>query len=579
MRFPLFALCAIPLLASAGCDRHSNDPDGSLSAELAGGPGGLVATPAPMPGYDDPGATRIVAGPAQLGTWTTDVSFRWSRDQYPQDDRYYAITSTADFQRDRGEFPASVSVMAAWMDTLTYYPDFSGGYFTDSLVWRIADEDSIRFTAEVTVAPDLLAFGVRAQSHGEREHLQSVRNFRMFRASTTINGPTLHVASDLAGVWNSGEFPPPHEIFAGNGLRFRWTAEPGPTDAPVAGFAYAVDDTSMWSAYSAAQQWPPEGDPAWLPAPGPHTLFVRAIDEAGAVTVVAAALVVYAGPQSCADPGVLVVLDTSPSWLQAESIWPDDYAAVERQLAEQWFDGYDIQIFETNGVTPPPVSMLDCASTVVWLHSASLLSGDPSVLRNYHTTHPNPLPSYVASGGNVMLCGLWPSRAMAYVQSVDGSVGAMGNPPFDFGATLGDADVVSHWLAGIVGVDLVAQSHGNTYPPSQAGNRLALCRSQITGGPNAYPDLAFDPATWPDGATQAGFGYYDRGVKPLAAAGTEVIYTANDSSDAIAVRHLTSPGTNGNVVYLGFHPYFLDRTAFTMFAQAALADFGETPTP
>jgi hypothetical protein len=107
-----------------------------------------------------------------------------------------------------------------------------------------------------------------------------------------------------------------------------------------------------------------------------------------------------------------------------------------------------------------------------------------------------------------------------------------------------------------------------------------LCKSKITTGSNPYPDLAFDPLTWPQGPVQRGFGFYDRGIVPMAVAHpAEVIYTANDSNDAVAIRRLTEPGVNGNVVYVGFHPYFVDRPAFRQFIRAVLTDFGESPTP
>jgi hypothetical protein len=103
----------------------------------------------------------------------------------------------------------------------------------------------------------------------------------------------------------------------------------------------------------------------------------------------------------------------------------------------------------------------------------------------------------------------------------------------------------------------------------------------VTSGPNPYPDLPFDALTWPNGPVYRGFGYYDRGIhlRDLGASSAEVIYTANDSNDAIGIRRLTTPGVNGNLVYLGFHPYFVERPAFRQLIRAVLTDFGEFPNP
>ena len=62
-------------------------------------------------------------------------------------------------------------------------------------------------------------------------------------------------------------------------------------------------------------------------------------------------------------------------------------------------------------------------------------------------------------------------------------------------------------------------------------------------------------------------------------AGTEVIYQANDTNLAVGVRRLTSPGPNGNTVYLGLHPYFVERPAFRDLVRAVLTQFGEVMTP
>ena len=52
-----------------------------------------------------------------------------------------------------------------------------------------------------------------------------------------------------------------------------------------------------------------------------------------------------------------------------------------------------------------------------------------------------------------------------------------------------------------------------------------------------------------------------------------------DLLEAIGVRRLTAPGINGNLVFLGFHPYFIERPLFRQLIQAIMTDFGEEPEP
>jgi hypothetical protein len=106
---------------------------------------------------------------------------------------------------------------------------------------------------------------------------------------------------------------------------------------------------------------------------------------------------------------------------------------------------------------------------------------------------------------------------------------------------------------------------------------VSLAKSKITTGPNPYPDLPFDPLSIPNGTTERGFRYYDTGIIP-ASEDTEIIYQdSHDSTEngILGVRKLTSPGVNGNIVYLGFHPYFIAKSSFQAFLRAVMTDFGE----
>ncbi|MFN8178968.1 MAG: hypothetical protein U0167_13645 [bacterium] len=534
--------------------------------------------------------TQITFGPADLGWWFTDVEFSWaSVPGYarPTGGFRYALTSLQDYVRDGGSWDDSRTQIFAWLDTLQYYPNFSGGYFTDSVVWHATADDSIAFPyVAPTTGRDRILFAVRGTDHGGTEALRPIENTRLFNIPAFVSGPCISMDSNIAGTWNCNELPFVREVFRGRGFQFHWRARPGVSAAPVAGFSYAVDDSSNWPPYSWVSQYPP-GDELWLPDPGLHRFFVRVIDERGYTSVLSAQLMVYAGPRDCPAGSryVLVVLDTVPTSLAGGSytIWPIHYREVEQQLVQYWLQGCNFQIFETRGSDKPPLSILDCASSVIWFVSSDIPDGDSSVLNTYHSVPPNPLPSYVASGGNLMICGLQPVSAARYTQNVDtGDVMFMNNLPLNFQATLVDTTIADHWFATQFGIALVNETIASTISdvPDLIARRLRLCRSHVTSGPHPYPDLPFDPLAWPQGPIQRGFGFYDRGIVPMVVANpAEVVYTANDSNDAIAIRRLTSPGVNGNLVYAGFHPYFVGRPEFRQFIRAVLADFGETPAP
>jgi hypothetical protein len=134
--------------------------------------------------------------------------------------------------------------------------------------------------------------------------------------------------------------------------------------------------------------------------------------------------------------------------------------------------------------------------------------------------------------------------------------------------------LLPHWAATTLGIDRISESIGNT-DFSALEFRMSRAKSKVSG----YPDLNFDPLTWPQGPIRRGFGFYDRGITPIPGSGTEVIYTFNDSNLPVGVRRLTAPGVNGNTVLLALHPYFVERPAFRSLVRAVLTDFGEVMIP
>jgi hypothetical protein len=538
-----------------------------------------------------PTTTIVDPSPGDLRQWGTEVEFNWvGNDVDGLVVGYrYALTSREDMVRDTGIQSPTQGQLTRWLDTITYYPNFSGGYFTDSLVWRFTDRDSVLFpNVTTTTPPNFAYFGVRAidDAGAEEQILTPDVNTRRFFVTRSLNGPRIFVNSNILGTWRTGGTTQTRDVFAGQGLRFRWRAIPGPSGAPVAGYSFAVDDTSRWTPYSLPSTEFPEQPPGgpeelWFPEGGPHTFYVRAIDAAGFVRVLAARLKVFLGPRFAPAESryILIVVDSQPGGPQESLVWPLNFEEIEVGLVHYYFEGYNYVVHETSGALPPTLTLLDWATSCFWFHSAEVGGQYSSSLQKYHQVPPNPLPSYVASGGNLFICGVQPVHALRYYEATDGTVQLVQNTPVDFGTTIADTSLVDHWMAAQFGISRILETWGDTNTGSLAPKRVRTCTSQITTGANPYPDLPFDPLSWPSGPILRGFGYYDRGIELLDVENpAEVIYTANESQDAIAIRRLTQPGVNGNVMYVGFHHYFVERPAFRQFIRAVLTDFGETPS-
>jgi hypothetical protein len=478
----------------------------------------------------------------------------------------------------------------AWIDTLTYRPLSNGNPDLSDPVWQSTTADSVVFESLPETASDNTndyAFVVRAvdDAGATERRLDVGTNSRGFNTAFEINGPAIFISSNVAGSW-SATSNTVHEVFASQGLKFTWRANPNAeTEAEVVGYSYSIDDTTGFVdvPYSLNRTMFPEAVPGdtteqlWRPSRGPHALFVRAIDDGRFISQVAARIEVFPGPRTCGTDQrfILVVRDTDTSAL-SNVIFPAQYAIVESTLVSYYFEGYDYQVHQTfAGREEPEVILMNCASSVFLFHSASMSDGESSSLENLHATGPNSLPSYVAAGGNLFLCGLQPANAVAYFENLESDRTELQNYPIIFGNTGEGTDFAEHWFKRFLFIQRIVESIGNTTQPGNAGDRMAVARSQISD----YPDLVFDPTSWPSGPLQGGFGYYDREILLQPGSPAQVIYTRDATGSPVGIRRLTTPGVNGNIVYLGLHPYFVERPAFRTLIRKVLSQFGEFPSP
>ena len=143
-------------------------------------------------------------------------------------------------------------------------------------------------------------------------------NIRYFNVLPSIlpqgYAPILSVTSDLLTAPLVNQFVEiivraPIDLLEGDPVPFSWSATPGVAGTPIAGYAFAIDDTtaSTWTSPDLKQVG------TTLPgtlAVGPHKLYVRAVDLAGRPTTVVAPLnVVHAAFRDATQPASFLYVD------------------------------------------------------------------------------------------------------------------------------------------------------------------------------------------------------------------------------------------------------------------------------
>ncbi len=137
-------------------------------------------------------------------------------------------------------------------------------------------------------------FGVRAvdEAGAVEPFLDLGRNVFRFQSLSSAGFPKLHVQEATAGVFDfrGGTGALEAEVPAGAPLRFTWTASAEDYGGVIEGFSYGFDlvdleregPNSGWSGWGDLAGISP---PPVFREPGIHTLYVRARDTSGAITL------------------------------------------------------------------------------------------------------------------------------------------------------------------------------------------------------------------------------------------------------------------------------------------------------
>ena len=284
-------------------------------------------------------------------------------------------------------------------------------YRLDTTPWAAVPSDCthVAFVNLTTTQYDgdargLHTFSVQAiDNAGATERsLDERTNVRRWEAVEGIGG-TLTIASNVMGA-RTGPSTTLGEALAGTPLLFRWSADVSQYGGIIQCYEYAYDDTESYSTCDLRwTSFPPNGL-EFFPSLAEHNIFVRAYDDAGQRLEAIFPFAIYRGPE---ETRVLFVDDFDEGSTGSGALFPSDQK--ENAFWDSLLVGYPLSTFdcEFEGGVPTARIMFN-ASTVVWyldatntrLHSANR----PEDFRN-------PLPAYVAGGGNLIVCGQLISRA------------------------------------------------------------------------------------------------------------------------------------------------------------------------
>ncbi|MCK4547298.1 MAG: hypothetical protein KAW17_07640 [Candidatus Eisenbacteria sp.] len=270
------------------------------------------------------------------------------------------------------------------------------------------------------------------------------------------------------------------EIFLGVPISFQWEADASEYGARVAGYRYALEDSTVWTRwYSGSTQYPENGG-TFLPELGNHVLYVQSIDELGEVSVCLFKFTVEAGPNTGDTYALLLVDDSQASGIpHSFGSWEGHNAdETEARFLDHILSGYPFTEWDclVHELDAPPVSLAGRHRTIIWY--VDFYDEEGSCLRELFHRGNRYLDAYVKVGGNVIMIGQVPGL------SLDPDCRGRPNYPFLYREEICRPDQnipISYTAFGIRELFIVGHD---------------AFRGAISAIPGVYPDLPFGD-TWP----------------------------------------------------------------------------------
>lgn len=286
----------------------------------------------------------------------------------------------------------------------------------------------------VSILPGEYVLAVRAVDEaGARERVLeygcNIRHFTVVAPSAGMIAPRLRICTDalLACLGPVSASDPwrtiPVEVLEGETISFSWSATPGYYGGEIAGYSYALNDSTALGQPDPARTGVTL-TPDLLPE-GTHFLFVRVVDAQGYTTRMWVPIHVIR--PAFRDPAhgrsILYVDDSTapgvyyPGQDEATSIgnFPNDVTETEWWTLEllnglgvpvtEW-DATPAGVAELQGRKPPPLRALANYSTVIWNVDFNNSITNPTALwRTLVGDLENALRTYVRGGGTLILTG------------------------------------------------------------------------------------------------------------------------------------------------------------------------------
>jgi len=297
----------------------------------------------------------------------------------------------------------------------------------DDWAWTGLRAPTRRFTGVPTGEYVFAERAVDVAGAAERslEFVRNIRHFTVINATPPrASAPVLTVTADVLFAPLASSTGPVDgarqalELMEGETVSFSWFADASSYGGVVSGYTYALDDTSalppLALGVTAATL-----SPARL-TPGPHALYVRAIDDEGVVTnAVIPLFIVHAAFKDPGAPREILYVDDSQSpgaVPQRIGNFPsdgeeDDYwtLVILPRLGvpySQW-DTYLAGLGDVGGRKQPGLRDLARYSTVIWNVDFNNSVSSPTAL--YKTLvggrYPE-LANYLRAGGTLILSGM-----------------------------------------------------------------------------------------------------------------------------------------------------------------------------
>ena len=267
-----------------------------------------------------------------------------------------------------------------------------------------ATEKNLKFPGPQGLDSNIRHFTVTSYNAGPR---LTVRSSILNRALDSATGPVDFARRQL-------------QIFEGETVSFSWSATAVDYGGEIVGYTYALDDTSTFQGID-LRLLGATFQPSQLP-PGPHFLYVRAVDDGGLVTnLVLPVLIVHPNFQDASWPRAILYVDdavvrlgngSAPSDATEDNWWlTNSSASGEGPLSSlplpytAW-DTTDESEGGVEGRKPPDARTLADYSTVVWATDAE---NGGSVLTGFFKTIAggdySELQGYLRAGGTLIVTG------------------------------------------------------------------------------------------------------------------------------------------------------------------------------